>query len=146
MVALEFYANGASLVHGCDIYAEGIATANHVFVDRRNVEAKFEVVDLSAGAISLQAFGNQRYDIIVVLATIHKLRRVMQREMLYDLIRELGERTIKYLGWRATSEKFQENEEEMAMMDGALAEAGLRRVHTSYISQELGVAAIWMRK
>lgn len=145
LVGFEFFANGATLVHGCDNYVDGIETANHLFCDFRNCESKFEVVDLSQGYVALAPFGPQRYDIVVMLATYHKLNRIMAAETLSALMREIGNRTIKYFGWRATSEKYQENEIEMHKIDEDMASCSLKRIHTSYISEQLGVAAIWRR-
>lgn len=146
LVGFEFFGNGASLVHGCDNYEDGIITARHLFCDLRNCESQFEVVDLSQGPTSLAPFNQRRYDIVVMLATYHKLARIMQPPNLHALCVELGYRTQKYFGWRATSEKAEANENEMRALDKVLGLAGLRRIHTSYISKELGVAAIWERR
>jgi len=145
-VGFEFYWSGARLVHGCDSYKPGIEFAREMFIDYRNVESQFEVVDLTQGPSSLAPFRGQRYDIMLCLATIHKLRRVMAAPAISELIRHLGNRTGSFFGWRATSEKFDENENEMAMLDGELLAVGLQRTHTSYISRNLGVAAIWERR
>lgn len=146
LVGFEFFCNGATLVHGCDNYEEGIGAARHLFCDLRNCESKFEVVDLSQGALALAPFGGTRYDITVMLATYHKLKRVMQAAVLQGLILHLGRSTQKYFAWRGTSEKAEENHVEMKVLDGYLGEVGLKRIHTSYISKELGVAAIWRRE
>ena len=45
-----------------------------------------------------------------------------------------------------TSDKPDENEKEIMMLDRDFRECGLRRVHTSYLSSDLGVAAIWQRE
>lgn len=146
LVGFEFANNGATLVHGCDNYVEGIETARHLFCDLRSVESKFEVVDLAGGPPSLAPFGPQRYDIVVMLATYHKLKRIMTPENMSALVRDFGNRTVKYFAWRATSEKTNENEGEMQQLDKDLGTCGLKRIHTSYISQALGVAAIWARQ
>lgn len=143
LVGFEMANNGARLVHGCDHYAEGIETARQLFADLRNCESQFEVVDLTEGAAALKVFGDVRYDITLMLATYHKLKRVMEPAKLDGLMGELAARTIKWFGWRATSEKLAENHVEMKMLDRQLAP--LNRVHTSYISKTLGVAAIWER-
>lgn len=143
LVGFEFANNGAMLVHGCDIYEEGIRTAQGVFADLRAVESRFEVVDLSLPGTFAATFGTKKYDIVVMLATYHKLKRVMPAEAMADLIKDFGRRTIRYFAWRGTSDKPGENEEEMHALDRDL---GLKRIHTSYISEELGVAAIWERK
>lgn len=143
LVGFEFFANGATRVDGCDNYEEGIQSARHLFCDLRNVESKFEVVDLSKGAESLKMFGT--YDIVVMLATYHKIRRVMPEIRLIELMQNIANRTKRFFGWRGTSEKFHENEAEMGALDKVFGESRLKRIHTSYISKELGVAAIWER-
>jgi hypothetical protein len=146
MVGFEFATNGAAVVHGCDIYETGIVTAREVFADLRAVESRFEVVDLTQGPAALQVFGELRYDITLCLATYHKLKRVMKPEALSALMRHFGGATKGYFGWRGTSFQSEENDEEIANLDRDLGQVGLTRIHTSYISDELGVAAIWARK
>lgn len=147
LAGFEMAMNGAVLVHGCDIYEPGIQTARELFADLRAVQSRFEVVDLRDGAAALaNAFGDAaRYDIVLMLATYHKIKRVMSAAALSDFMRHLGEHTDKYFGWRATGHEPEQNEIEMAAIDRDLAFAGLKRVHTSYISAELGLAAIWAR-
>lgn len=145
LVGFEMANNGATVVHGCDHYAEGIAVARHLFADLRAVESQFEVIDLTGGPAVLSPFGSRRYDIVLCLATYHKLKRIMAPSALTKLMQAFGERTVKYFGWRGTSEKANENEQEIANLDRDLRHVGLRRIHTSYISQQLGVAAIWSR-
>jgi SAM-dependent methyltransferase len=146
LVAFEMANNGADIVHGCDIFPEGIRTAKEIFADLRAVQSHFAVLDLTGGAeVVANEFGATQYDIVLCLATYHKLKRIMPAERLADLFVHFGKRTRRYFGWRATSEKPDENEEEMAALDVTLLRAGLRRIHTSYISEVLGVAAIWAR-
>ena len=145
LVGFELANNGAVRVHGCDIYAKGIETARELFADLRSVESQFEVVDLAQGPVSLEPFGKRPYDIVLMLATYHKLKRIMPRTLLSELIRHLGWRTTRYFAWRGTSEQVADNELEMVAIDRDLATHGLKRIHTSYISESLGVAAIWAR-
>lgn len=146
MVGYEFYLNGARLVHGCDIYEDGIKTAREVFADARDCTSQFEVVDLTNGSVALNPFGHGLYDMVICLATYHKLKRIMRPDDLSDLMRHFGHRTGKYFAWRGTSDKPGENEEEMRALDGDLAAAKLKRIHTSYISSDLGMCAIWGRR
>lgn len=145
MVGYELAKNGARLVHGCDIYEPGILTAREVFADLRSVESQFEVVDLRGGAQALEPFGDRNYDIVVMLATYHKLKRVMPQGDLSDLIKHLGKRTNRYFGWRGTGTDIASNKDEMKRLDADLGSVGLIRIHTSHISETLGVAAIWKK-
>lgn len=145
MVGFEFASNGAKVVHGCDLYELGIQTAREVFADLRSVESKFEVCDLTAGPAALRAFGGRSYDITLCLATYHKLKRVMAAEDLSVLMRDFGKRTGRWFAWRGTSEAAKENDAEIEALDADLGAVGLARIHTSYMSEELGVAAIWRR-
>lgn len=145
LVGFEMANNGARLVHGCDSYEVGIATARELFADLRAVQSQFECVDLKGGPAAMRPFGNTQYDIVLMLATYHKLKRIMEPRQLTELMQYFGRRTIKFFGWRGTSEKANENEVEMAQIDRDFQETGLRRVHTSHISLSLGLAAIWAK-
>lgn len=145
LVGLEFAGNGARLVHGCDNYAQGIEAAREIFADLRCCDSQFEIADLSAGPSSLAPFRGTQYDIVTCLATYHKLKRVMSAADLTALMQQFGVQTKSYFGWRGTSDKPAENEQEMVALDRDLGSVGLKRIHTSYISRELGVAAIWGR-
>ncbi len=146
-VCLDFHLfGGAGMVHGCDIDEPCIMHARQEFTDRRAVQSKFEVVDLTGGPAAMdKAFGKNRYDIVIILATYHKLKRVMPAHALTALMQDLGDRTIKYFAWRGTSEKANENEGEIVNLDRDLKHCSLKRAHTSYLSETLGVAAIWQR-
>jgi hypothetical protein len=143
LVGFEMANNGASLVHGCDNYEEGINTARHLFADLRGVVSQFECVDLTKGIGALKPFKGQTYDILMILATYHKLKRVMDAKALTALMCGLAERTDHYLAWRGTSDKPNENEGELLALDRDMRSCKFRRIHTSYLSQTLGVAAIW---
>lgn len=145
MVAYQFYQHGATLVHGCDNYEIGIQTAREWFADLRSVESRFEAVDLAAGPKSLRLFNSPGYDIVVCLATYHKLKRIMPAKELTELMQFFGRWSRKYFGWRGTSDKPDENEHEIVALDRDLGAVGLKRIHTSYLSSELGAAAIWQR-
>ncbi len=171
LVSFEFMHHGSPVIHGCDLFKEGIEAARDTFnkanesremlaleysnrevgfdrqryADLRHIEGRFEVVDLTQGPSALKIFGRDYYDIVVMLATYHKLKRVMKPAALSELMRFFGKSTKHYFAWRATSDKPQENEEEMVALDKDLGAAGLQRIQTSYISRTLGVAAIWGR-
>lgn len=145
LVGFEFANNGATAVHGCDNYEDGIKTARQLFADLRSVESRFECLDLTQPNV-LNVFGNAQYDIIVMLATYHKIKRVMDPKALSILMQDIGQRTLKFFAWRATSDKPNENEGEIFQLDKDMKVSGLKRIHTSYISETLGVAAIWARR
>lgn len=136
---------GARLVHGCDVYEKGVETARELFADLRDVESCFEVADLTKGPGALSVFRGMTYDVTLCLATYHKLKRVMSSEELSELMRHFGGWTAGWFAWRGTSDKPDENDAEMTQLDKDLGQSGLVRIHTSYISTELGVAAIWGR-
>lgn len=145
-VAYDFFLNRATTIHGCDIFEKGIDSARLWFAQKRRLESRFEVVDLTVPG-SLNIFGkDQKYDIVLLLATYHKLKRVMPPDALSELIHDLGNRTIKYFAWRGTSDQTVDNMSEMKALDDLFRPIHLKRLHTSFISDTLGAAAIWARK
>jgi SAM-dependent methyltransferase len=142
LAGFEFAYNGAERVMGCDLYEDGIVCARHLFCDLRAVRHRFEVVDLTGGPKAMTAaFGEDaqlRHDIILMLATYHKLKRIMPKSALTELMRYFGEKTRKYFAWRGFAEEIEE-------IDGSLGKVGLVRIHTSMIS-DIQPAAIWARK
>lgn len=141
LAGFEFASNGADRVMGCDNYEEGIIACRHLFADLRAVKHRFEVVDLSGGPDALRkAFGSDTdltHDITLMLATYHKLIRIMPTSELSQLIRFFGNKTGKYFAWRGY-------EKEIKSLDHDLGRAGLKRIHTSMIS-DIQPAAIWAR-
>lgn len=144
-VCYDFYKHNAASLNGCDIYELGVTVAREWFADIRDAESRFEVVDLTKGPKALGVFNSSGYDIVLCLATYHKLKREMSNPELTALMQFFGGWTRKYFAWRGTSDKPSENEEEIFSLDYDLGQVGLKRVHTSYLSSELGVAAIWAR-
>jgi hypothetical protein len=132
LAGFEFAYNGARRVMGCDIYENGIVCARHLFCDLRAIEHRFEVVDLTGGENAIrEAFGkdaDQMHDIVLMLATFHKLRRIMARNHLEKLMRFFGSHTQKYFGWRGY-------EDEISELDKMFAPCGLVRIHTSMIKK-----------
>jgi SAM-dependent methyltransferase len=144
LIAYEFAVNGAAVVHGVDSYEPGIAFARELFIDLRNVTSRFEVWDARSGRLPM---GDRwQYDITLLIATYHKLKRVMPAEDLSALMRHIGDHTKRYFAWRGTSDKPDENDEEMAALDVDMDAAGLVRVHTSRLSRELDICAVWERR
>ncbi len=141
-VAYEFAQNGATLCHGCDIYEPGIAAAREFFTDLREVKSQFEVVDLTKPE-PLKVFGDQRYDIVVMLATYHKLKRIMAGGELAALMRDIADRTVKWFGYKGLR-SHNESVEEIEILDAMFKPKGLERVQTSFICRE-GPTVIWQR-
>jgi SAM-dependent methyltransferase len=148
MIALEFARYRAALIHGCDNYEQGMeaaqAAGSHIaaelLADKRYLEAKFAVVDLTKEI----PFPGQRYDIVLMIATYHKLKRIMPAGALSKLIQNLAGRTERWFVWRGPSD-VAEGMEELAALDRELS-LTFDRVQTSTLSKTLGVAAIWERK
>lgn len=141
-VSDEFARNGATRVMGCDIEHDAIIAARWLHRDYRCVPHRFEVVDLTGGEDAIRkAFGRDAdltHSIVTCLATYHKLKRVMPAANLSKLMRFFGSKTTKYFGWRGY-------EDEIPLLDMDLGAAGLKRIHTSLIS-DIQPAAIWARK
>lgn len=141
LAGFEFAGNGASRVMGCDVDEPCIWVCRELFADLRAVPHRFEVVDLTGGYEAMRAaFGKDadlKHDIVLMLATYHKLKRVMTSKALSDLMQWFGSKTARYFGWRGY-------EDEIAQIDVDLGKAGLRRIHTSMIS-DIQPAAIWAR-
>jgi len=141
LAGFEFAGNGARRVMGCDNYEDGIVACRHLFCDLRAVKHRFEVVDLTGGPNAMRkAFGadaDLKHDIVLMLATYHKLKRIMDAQALSNLMVYFGKMTNRYFGWRG-------HEDELKAIDADMSKAGLRRIHTSFIS-DIQPAAIWMR-
>jgi 2-polyprenyl-3-methyl-5-hydroxy-6-metoxy-1,4-benzoquinol methylase len=139
-VGWDFAMNGARLVHGCDLDVPSIHCARMWFSEHPHIDSKFEVVDLEKGPPAVQkAFGDQKYDIVLLIGVQHKLKRVMQKQALTDLLTHLGNRAVKYFGWNGYYE-------DIVQTDEAMAAAGLRRIHTSELAYPKRPAAIWKRE
>lgn len=148
MVGYMLAEDGAKRVMGCDIDPDCIITARNVFADRRATEHQFEVVDLTGGERAItQAFGKRtgwKHDIVLMLATYHKLARVMEPAVLRSMMVYLGSVTDRFFGWRGYPEELKE-------LDRALGESGLKRVQTSEImfcvaGEPQECSAIWARR
>lgn len=141
-VGEEFARNGASRVMGCDVDEPCIWVCRENFADMRAMPHRFEVCDLSGGESAMRkAFGKDadlKHDIVMMLATYHKLARIMNPGDLSDLMKYFGSKTARYFGWRGY-------EHEIQPLDKDLGAVGLVRIHTSMIS-DIQPAAIWARK
>jgi 2-polyprenyl-3-methyl-5-hydroxy-6-metoxy-1,4-benzoquinol methylase len=135
MAGYEFACNGAKLVHGCDSYQKGIETAREIFADNRAVESHFEVLDLTIPNVIQLTFGDQRYDIVLLLAIYHKLLRVMDPT---PLMLDLAKRCNRYIGWRGYKT-------EIEQLTSVFVHEGFTLIQTSEISETICPAAIWRR-
>lgn len=139
MAGYEFYCNGSILVHGVDIHGPSIDVARAIFADIRNCKHKFEVLDLNQGIEGFNAlFGSQRYDITLLLAINHKLRRQMAEDARRRLITELAHRSNRYIAWRGY-------DDELVELDEWFARANFKRIQYSTISETICPSAIWRR-
>jgi SAM-dependent methyltransferase len=111
-VAYEFERYGATTLHGCDNYEDGMFVANEWFADLRGVNARFEVVDLKEGPEAVdKAFGKDflaQYDFVLMLAVYHKLSRIMTKVQLFRLVEFFALHTAQYFVWRGSeSERYE---------------------------------------
>jgi hypothetical protein len=142
MVGFEFANNGATLVHGLDVYEAGLQTAREIFSDIPSVQSRFEICDLTGGVAALKkALGSdyQSYDIILFLAVDHKLQRLMSQAEIDLLVAEFASRTKRYFAYRGRTGDHYES---------ICIKSGLKRVQYSEIgSHAFGAPAIvWGRK
>jgi SAM-dependent methyltransferase len=150
-VSFDLCLHGATLVHGVDYSDITIATAREWYADFRNIESRFEVVDLREGAGTIKrAFGTdyrKEYDIVLMLAVYHKLRRVMALPALLHLVDHLAHHCGKFFVWRGSRGEIEE-------FEPAVIAKGFRRVHYSEIclikrpdtgNIEAQPAAIWAK-
>jgi 2-polyprenyl-3-methyl-5-hydroxy-6-metoxy-1,4-benzoquinol methylase len=139
MVSYELAQNGASVVHGCDIWEPGLVVAREVFSELP-CKSLFVLADLSGGQKALSAsFGisyRPRYDIVLFMAIYHKLKRTMPEERLSDLVRHIAGKAGQFLLLR-------EPEEEAEEIAALVSRFGLVCIQRSTISKARGVATIW---
>lgn len=142
MVGFELACNGARLIHGIDSDADAINVARNVFADIRTVQFRFETIDLRAGVAPVRAaFGDGMYDLVLLLAVVHKLARVMSEELLHELLAWFGRRAMHYVGVHL-------HPDHLALVSSAMQAAGLKLIHKSYIGDQfvgLGPGLIWAR-
>lgn len=136
LVCYEFAQAGAAVVHGCDISAKAIETAQHLFDDVIGCKSKFGVVDLSKDNLEWFLEGNS-YDIVLMLGVYHKLKRQMDEAALERLIGILADRTANCFGWNGFHE-------ERPVIDKTMTAHGLYLVQSSTLSGY--VTAIWQRE
>src|SRR5215831_175884 len=96
--AWDFFANGARIVHGCDIHGPSIQAAKHWFAEIPVVESRFEVVDLTKPK-ALDVFGPGGYDIVLFIGVYHKLIRAIDQKALDPLLLDMGRRSLQYFAF-----------------------------------------------
>jgi SAM-dependent methyltransferase len=143
LVSYDFYQNGAIACHGLDIDKQSIIVARSWFADIRQCDHRFECVDLTRPN-PLAAVAGETYDVTMLIATYHKLKRVMNPTDLSNLIKLFGSVTKMWFCWRGTSNQHEENTKEMRAISNDLA-GNFEVVQWSKISRELGPCAIWER-
>ncbi len=146
MVGLEFARNGATTIAGIDYDQASIEIARAVFADCRYVrDYRFECINLTQGVDAItKVLGSRQWTMVLMLATLHKLRKQMEVDAMRKLCTDLGHRTSKYFIWRGTESQDALNAEELQLLDAALSQTQMRRIHTSFIS-DLGPTAAWSR-
>jgi 2-polyprenyl-3-methyl-5-hydroxy-6-metoxy-1,4-benzoquinol methylase len=138
-VGWDFAINGAAIVHGCDIDRASIQCARMWFSEHPNVDSKFEVVNLEKGPDAVTAaFGNQTYDIVLLLGVTHKLKRAMSVALLGQLVVHVMTRAKKFFVWTGYKDDVQ-------FIEQHAQSAGLKRAAYSEIALPDRPAIIWRR-
>jgi SAM-dependent methyltransferase len=132
LVGYEFCQRGAVKVHGCDGNRSMIETARNLFYDVVGCDSRFEVTNLAAGPKSVEMFEGS-YDIVLLLETLHKIRRESEKRSL-ELVTALGEKTSRFFAWNGFAE-------EVDLVESSLGSA-FQLVSWSRITQ---VSAVWQR-
>lgn len=113
--------------------------ARHWFSELPHVQSKFEVVNLEGGAEAMrESFGDEQYDIVLLLGTTHKLKRTMQPAALSQLVTHLGQRALTYFAWGGYAV-------DLPVIDHDMKRADLTRIHTSELAKAGQPMAIWRR-
>jgi 2-polyprenyl-3-methyl-5-hydroxy-6-metoxy-1,4-benzoquinol methylase len=139
LIGFELARFGASLVHGCDVHAPCVDAAREIFAEIAT-PSRFEVVDLTGGAVALQsAFGDdyrQHYDIVLFLGIYHKLKEQTSMSVITDLVHHLMHRTARYFVIRTSM---------IDELDAIATNKEFSKVHYSALSSVVGPMAIWRR-
>lgn len=140
-VLFEMFCNGATTVHGVDIDRGCVMVAREWFADFRNVDARFENIDAARGGVAGidSAFAGEfktRYDIIIMLDTVHKIRRQIDVQAFEELMRSIARKTGTYFAWRG-------HPEEAPILDKLMI--GFERVHYSKLVPDMNPCGIWQR-
>jgi SAM-dependent methyltransferase len=139
LISYEAARFGAALVHGIDLYPQGIEAAREIFKDT-GIPNQFVEFDLSLGrdaiAGSLGGMLLPRYDIVLMLAVLQHLRRQMESGALDDLFDFFVERAATYLVLRMPNIEWAHQR---------LAKRGFRRAYLNEIDEKLAPVAIYQR-
>jgi hypothetical protein len=139
LISYEAAKSGATLVHGIDLYPQGIAAAREIFKDA-GIPNQFIEFDLSLGRDAVvEALGDvllPRYDIVLMLAVLQHLRRQMDSGELDDLFDFFVDRAGTYLVLRMPN---------IEAVHPRLAKSGFRRTYFNEIDKKLAPVAIYQR-
>lgn len=139
LISYEAARFGATLVHGIDLYPQGIEAAREIFKDT-GIPHRFIEFDLSLGRDAIvEALGDvllRRYDIVLMLAVLQHLRRQMDGGALDDLLDFFAGRVGTYLVLRMPK---------LEAVHPQLAKRGFRNIYFNEIDKKLAPVAIYQR-
>lgn len=108
LICYEFAAHGAAAVHGIDRNEQFIGIAREVFFDISSCEHSFTCAD--ALKLEWEFFRPAYADIVLMIATYHKLRR-QDANRAVEVIRVLGARAQQFFVWTGYSKELPEVED-----------------------------------
>jgi len=139
LVSYEFARHGATLIHGFDIWEEGVAFSKRLF-DNVPVAAEFVQADL---AISGKSFQNKhgdllkaRYDIVLYLGMHHALKTQMPKEELNDLVAYLAGKAARWVVVRTNT---------LPEFEQVILGSGLRVVYVKQGRPKVGLLKVFER-
>jgi hypothetical protein len=139
LISYEAARYGATLVHGIDLYPQGIGAAREIFKDA-GIPHQFVEFDLSLGRDALvEALGDvllPSYDIVLMLAVLQHLRRQMDSGAFDALFDFFAGRVGTYLVLRMPN---------LEAVHPQLAKRGFRRIYFNEIDKKLAPVGIYQR-
>lgn len=140
LISYEVARFGAALIHGIDLYPQGIEAAQEIFKDS-GIPTAFAQFDLSLGRDAiLDALGDMllpSYDVILMLAVLQHLRRQMERDAADDLLDLFVERAGTYLVIRMPN---------IESVHQQISRHGFRSVYFNDIDRKLSPVVIYERQ
>jgi hypothetical protein len=139
LISYEAARCGATLVHGVDLYPQGIEAAQEIFQDS-GIPNQFAQFDLSLGREAiLDSLGDMlqpSYDVVLLLAVMQHLRRQMDSEGADALLDFFAELAGTYVVLRMPN---------VEACEGQLSRHGFRKVYFNHIDQKLSPVGIYER-